>query len=101
MVVLGVLGKYHCVCIVVIDLRYMLNLLRDYPVPDKSNPLSVLLDSYNFSYFPTLGAQDLWLSDQDYPSVSYGIGKSFSLLATIVAGVRYNFVHLWFFADNS
>ena len=61
-----------------IDLRYMLDLLWDYPVPEKFNPLSVLLDSiYNFSYFPATRAQDLYLSDQDNPSVSYIIGKSF------------------------
>ena len=60
MVVLGVWGKYHCVCVVVIDLRYMLDLLWDYPVPDKLNPLSVLLDFIcNFSYLPATGAQDL------------------------------------------
>ena len=38
----------------------MLDLLWDYPVPDKSNSLSVLFDSTcNFSYLPTTGAQDL------------------------------------------
>ena len=58
MVVLGVWGNYHCVCIiVVIDLRCMLALLWDYPVPDKLNPLSVLLNStHNFSQIPTTGA---------------------------------------------
>ena len=60
MFVLGVWGKYHCVCIVVIDLRYMLDFLLDYPVPDKSNPLSALLESTcNFSYLPATGIQDL------------------------------------------
>ena len=38
-------SKYHCVYVVVIDLRCMLDLLWEYPVPDKSNPLNVLLDS--------------------------------------------------------
>ena len=60
MVMLGVWGKYHCVCVVVIDLRCKLDLLWDSPVPNKSNLLSVLLDSTcNFGYFPTAGAQDL------------------------------------------
>ena len=60
MVVLGVWGKYHYVCIVVINLRYMLDLLWDYPVPQELKPLSVLHDSTcNFSFFPTTGAQDL------------------------------------------
>ena len=60
MVVLGVWVKYHCVCIVVIDLRYMLDLLWDYLVPEKSNLLSVLLDSTcNLSYLPATEAQDL------------------------------------------
>ena len=45
MVVLGVCGKYHCVCTVVIGLRCMLDLLWDYLVPDILNLLSVLLDS--------------------------------------------------------
>ena len=45
MVVLGFGGKYHGVCVVVIDIRYMLDLLWDYLVPDTSNLLSVLLDS--------------------------------------------------------
>ena len=40
---LGVWGKYHCVCIVVIGLRCMLDLLWDYLVPYTSNLLSVLL----------------------------------------------------------
>ena len=59
MVLLGVGSKYHCVYVVVIDLRCMLDLLWEYPVPDKSNPLNVLLDSiHNFSYLSTTGAQD-------------------------------------------
>ena len=50
MVVLGVWGKYRCVCVVVIDLRCMLDLLWGYPVLDKWNLLSVLFDSTcNFS----------------------------------------------------
>ena len=50
MVVLGVWGKYHCVCVIVIDLRCMLDLLWDYLVPDTLNLLSILLDSTcNFS----------------------------------------------------
>ena len=57
MVVLGVWGKYYCICIVVIDLRCMLDLLWDYYIPDESNPLSVLLDSTcNFGYLPATGA---------------------------------------------
>ena len=60
MVMFGVWGKYHCACVIVIDLRYMLDLLWDYPVPDELNPLSILLDSTcNFSYLPITGAQDL------------------------------------------
>ena len=60
MVVLGVWDKYHCVCVVVIDLRCMLNLLLGYPVPDKWNLLSVLFDfTCNFSYLPATGAQNL------------------------------------------
>ena len=60
MVVLGVWDKYHCVCIVVIDLRYMLNLLWDYLVPDTSNLLNALLDSTcNFGALAIIGAQDL------------------------------------------
>ena len=60
MVVLRVWGKYYYVCVVVIDLRYMLDLLWDYPVPDKSSLLSVLLDStHNFSYLPATGVQEL------------------------------------------
>ena len=51
MVVLGVMGKYHCVCVVaVIDFGYMSDLLWDYPVLDKSNLSSVSLNSTcNFS----------------------------------------------------
>ena len=45
MVVLGVYGKYNCVSVIVIDLRYMPDLLCDYPVLDKLYLLSVLLDS--------------------------------------------------------
>ena len=60
MVVLGVWGKYHCVYVIVIDLRYMLDLLWGYPVPEKWNLLNVLFDStYYFSYLPSTGAQDL------------------------------------------
>ena len=60
MVVLGAWGKFLCICVVVIDLRCILNLLWDYYIPEKSNPLSVLLESTcNFSYFPASGAQDL------------------------------------------
>ena len=33
---LGVWGKYHCVCVVEIDLRCMLDLLWNYCVSDKS-----------------------------------------------------------------
>ena len=43
---LGICGKYHCVCFIVIDLRCMLDLPWDYPVPDKSKPLSILLEFY-------------------------------------------------------
>ena len=50
MVVLGVGGKYYCVCIVVIGLRCMLDLLWDYIVPNTPNLLSILLDStFNFT----------------------------------------------------
>ena len=60
MVVLGVWDKYHCVCVVVLNLRCMLDLLWDYRVPDKLNPLNGLLAStHNFSYFPATGAKDL------------------------------------------
>ena len=54
-------GKYHCVCIIVIDPRYMPDLLWDCPVFDKLYLLSVLLDSTcnYFSQLPTTGAQDL------------------------------------------
>ena len=45
MVVLEVGGKYHCVCIVVNDFRCIPDLLWDYPVLEKLNLLSVLLDS--------------------------------------------------------
>ena len=38
----------------------MLDLLWDYPVPEKSNPLNVVLDSTGkFSYLLITGAQDL------------------------------------------
>ena len=57
MVVLGVWGKYHCICVVMIDLRCKLDLLWDYPIPDTLNILSGLIDSTGyFSYFPTAGA---------------------------------------------
>ena len=60
MVMLGVWGKYHCVYVVMIDLKCMLELLWDYSIPYKSNLLSVLLDfTCKFSYLPTTGAQDL------------------------------------------
>ena len=60
MVMLGVWDKYHCVCVVVIDLRCMLDSLWGYPVPGKSNLLSVLFESTcNFSYLPATGAHDL------------------------------------------
>ena len=60
MVVLGVWCQYYCVSIVVIYLRYMPDLMRDYPVPNKSYLLSVLLDStYKFSQLHATGAQDL------------------------------------------
>ena len=39
---LGVWGKYHCVCVVVIDLRYRLDLLWDYPVPEQIKPFKCL-----------------------------------------------------------
>ena len=45
MVVMGVWGKYQCVCFVVIDLRCMLDWLWDFLVPDTLSLLSVLLDS--------------------------------------------------------
>ena len=45
MVMLGVWGKYHCDFIVVIDLRYMLELILDYLILDKLYFLSILLDS--------------------------------------------------------
>ena len=97
MVVLGVWGKYYCVCVVVIDLRYMPDLLWDYPVLDKSYLLSVLLNyTCSFSQFPVTGAQDLQLNDQNNPSASYGIGKSFT--STKVAALMF-IVHLrtiWF-----
>ena len=35
MVGLRVWGKDHCVCVVVIDLRYIFDLLWNYSVPDK------------------------------------------------------------------
>ena len=79
MVVLGVWGKFYCVCVVVIYLRYMLDLLWEYPVPNKPNPLGVLLDSTcNFRYLAATGSQDLYLSDQDNLSVGHGIGKTFN-----------------------
>ena len=57
MVVLGIWGKHHCICVVVIDLRRMLDLLWDYPIPDKVNFLSVLLDfTCNFSFLLATGA---------------------------------------------
>ena len=60
MVVLEVWEKYHCVCIVVIDLTYVFDLLWDYPIPDRSNPLIILLDSTcDFSFLPATRAQDL------------------------------------------
>ena len=60
MVALGVLGKYHCIFTIVINFRYMPNLLWDYPVPNKLFLLSILLDStYNFSHFCVTEAQDL------------------------------------------
>ena len=78
MVVLGVWDKYHCVYVVVIDIRYIPDLLWDYPVAGKSCLLSILLDSTcNYSQSPATGAHDLWLNYQGNPSVSYGIGKSF------------------------
>ena len=59
MVVLGVLGKYHCVCVVVIDLRCTLDLLWDYPEPEKLNLLNVLLDStYYSSYLSATGVNN-------------------------------------------
>ena len=45
MVVLGGGVKYHYACVVVFDIRCMLELLWDYLVPDISNLLSILLDS--------------------------------------------------------
>ena len=45
MVALGVWGKYHCICVIVIEFICMPDLLWDYPVLDKSNLLSILLDS--------------------------------------------------------
>ena len=74
---LEVWGKYHCVY-VVIDLRYMLDLLWVYPIPNKLYLLSVLLDStYSFSQLPAIGAQDLQLNNQGNHSVSRDIGISF------------------------
>ena len=74
---LEVWSKYHCVCIVVMDLSCIPDLLWDCPVPNKLYLLSVLIDSTcKFSQFPTTGAQDLQLNNQGNPSVSYGIGKS-------------------------
>ena len=53
MAVLGVWGKYHCVYVVVIGFRCMPDLLWDYPVLEKTNLLSVLLDSTcNFGHLP-------------------------------------------------
>ena len=50
MIVLGVWSKYYCFYVVVIDLRYMPDLLWDYPVLNKLYLLSILLDSTcNFS----------------------------------------------------
>ena len=81
MVVLGAWGKYHCICVIVIDLRYMPDLLWDYPVPDKLYLLSILLDSTcNFYQLHANGAQDPQLNDQGNPSVSHGIGKSFNII---------------------
>ena len=56
--VLGVWGKYHCICVIMIDLRCMPDLLWDYPVLCKSYLLSVLLDfTCNFIQSPAIGAQ--------------------------------------------
>ena len=51
---------YHCVCVIVTDLRYMLDLLWDYFIPGTSNLLTVLLNSTcNFHLLPATGVQDI------------------------------------------